>query len=326
VESPRPVFVVWPRHGAPALVLNAAAEPVARRDSWISNVVLYASYAEPPLEKVAAVLRDIGLADGQIGYEGSYMSAAQEAAFSRALPGARLVECTAMMDRVRWIKTLGEVALIKRGADILDKAFLEVFSTLRVGESERSAHARMVAACMLGGATFAHGWMTAPANTVHGGGQSDLEFKRGDVARTDYVSYIQGYPGHQSRNAVLGVPSPEQRSAYAKLRDVYLATADRCRPGVQVGAIHAFVADKFAKLGWSFRSAQVGHSIGTWWHQQEPIFSRDATVPLEAGMVIALEPTVGEWITQDLFLVTHEGPRLISDKFATDELYIVNSG
>jgi Xaa-Pro aminopeptidase len=184
----------------------------------------------------------------------------------------------------------------------------------------------MVGACMRGGAMFAHGWMVCSRNKVHGGGQSDMPFLKGDVVRTDYVCYLDGYPGHQSRNAVLGTPTAQQRENYRKLRDIYLALAERCRPGTPASAIHHFVGERFAAHGWPFRSAQVGHSVGTWWHQQEPIFSREATTPLEAGMVIALEPAVGEWITQDLFLVTDEGGHLLSDKFDTTELYVIEAG
>jgi Xaa-Pro aminopeptidase len=324
-DSPRPVFVIWPRHGEPVLVLNAGAEPVARRDSWIEKIELYASYVEPPLIKVANVLRALGLGDGRVGFEDAYFSFSQYTALTSDLPRLTLVECTQLMEQVRSIKTPGEIALIKRAAEILDNAFLEVFSTLRVGETERDAHSRMVAACLRDGAMFAHGWMVCSRNTVHGGGQGDVPFLKGDVVRTDYVSYIDGYPGHQSRNAVLGTPTAGQRDAYRRLRDVYLALADQCRPGVTAGALHGFVGERFAAQGWPFRAALVGHSIGTWWHQQEPIFAQGATTPLEAGMVIALEPTVGEWITQDLFLVTNDGAQLLSDKFNTEEVYVIGA-
>lgn len=324
-DSPRPVFVIWPRHGNPILILNSAAEPVARRDSWIETIELYASYVEQPIAKVASVLRALGVAEGRVGFEDSYFSVPHYNALTSDLPRLTLVECTALMERVRWIKTPGEIALIKRAADVLDDAFAEVFATLRAGDSERLAHSRMVGSCMRDGAMFAHGWMVCSRNTVHGGGQSDMPFRRGDVVRTDYVCYLDGYPGHQSRNAVLGTPTAEQRDAYRKLRDVYLALADYCRPGVTAGAIHRFVGERFAAHGWPFRSAQVGHSVGTWWHQQEPIFSREGTTPLEAGMVIALEPAAGEWITQDLFLVTENGAKLLSDKFNTDEVYVIEA-
>ena len=68
-------------------------------------------------------------------------------------------------------------------------------------------------------------------------GESEFAFARGDVVRTDYLAYLQGYPGHQSRNAVIGKPSPQQVSDYAKYHDIYLATADRLRLGVAVGEL-----------------------------------------------------------------------------------------
>jgi Xaa-Pro aminopeptidase len=36
-----------------------------------------------------------------------------------------------MMAEVRWIKTPAEVAILKKGADILDEAYLDVFATVR---------------------------------------------------------------------------------------------------------------------------------------------------------------------------------------------------
>jgi Xaa-Pro aminopeptidase len=38
-----------------------------------------------------------------------------------------MTPCTELMDRVRWIKTEAEVALIRRAADLLDDAYLETF-------------------------------------------------------------------------------------------------------------------------------------------------------------------------------------------------------
>jgi Xaa-Pro aminopeptidase len=320
-ESPRPVFVMWPRKGEPVILLNPLADQLTRRDSWVERVVVYASYTETPLDRLCEILREAGLADGRIGYEENYFSVSQLAAMAKALPKARLSDCTAMLDEVRWIKTPGEIDLIKRGADVLDEAFLEVFSTLKDGETERSAPARLVASSLQRGAAFAHGWMASGRNTVPAGGQSDLAFRRGDIVRTDYVSYLNGYPGHQSRQAVLGNPSAEQAHNYQRVRDVYLATIERCRPGVGAGELYDFTAERFKAAGLPFKAALVGHSVGCWWHQQEPILAHGNPMKIEAGMVIALEPYVDEWVTQDMFLITDDGPRLLSDRFKTDEIY-----
>ena len=61
---------------------------------------------------------------------------------------------------------------------------------------------------------------------------------------------------------------------------------------------------EFAKAGWTYEAGLVGHSVGPWWHQQEPIFCRGARQVLEPGMVVALEPYVTHWHCQDLFLIT----------------------
>ncbi len=324
-ESPRPVFVVWPRNGNPVVIVNPLADAITRRDSWIDNVVVYASYTEEPLAKLCDVLRNLGVADGRVGFEDNYFGAAQCNALQGALPRVRLVECTRMLSAVRQIKTPGEIALLKQAADLLDDAFLEAFASIGNGETERSVHSRLVASCMRRGAAFAHGWMASSRNTVPAGGQSDLPFLAGDVVRTDYVAYLRGYPGHASRNAVLGTPSAQQLQTYRKVRDVYLGTIDLCRPGAVVGDIYQFVAERFAAAGLPFKGQLVGHGVDCWWHQQEPIFARGSKVKLEANMVIALEPAVGEWVTQDMFVVTPDGPRLLSDKFKTGELHVIPS-
>jgi Xaa-Pro aminopeptidase len=66
------------------------------------------------------------------------------------------------------------------------------------------------------------------------------------------------------------------------------------------------------------------NSVGCWWHQQEPIIRRGNPWRLEQGMVIAMEPHVNHWHIQDPFLITADGPKIISNKFNTDELFACN--
>jgi Xaa-Pro aminopeptidase len=324
VESPRPVFVVWPRSGEPVLIVNPLAEAISRRDSWIERIMVYASYTEQPLDVLGAALRELGATEARVGFEEGYFGPPQRESLTAMFPRIELVESSDMLAHVRSIKTAGEIVLLKQAADLLDDAFLEVYPSISPGETERSVHSRMVASCMRRGATFAHGWMASSRNMVPAGGQSDVAFQAGDVVRTDYVAYLRGYPGHASRNAVLGTPSSQQREIYRKVRDVYRGTIDRCRPGTAVGDVYAFVAERFAAAGLRFKGQLVGHGVDCWWHQQAPIFSRGNAARLEENMVIALEPGVDEWITQDTFVVEKDGLRMLSDKFTTNELFVIS--
>ena len=121
-DSPRAVFVVWPRHGAPRLVLNAIAEGLAARDSWIEAIDLYEGYVEKPIERLATTLRDMGLRDARVAFERNAISVADWEILTERLPGMRTPDATAMMDGVRAIKTPAEIERFRRGADLLDAA------------------------------------------------------------------------------------------------------------------------------------------------------------------------------------------------------------
>ena len=76
--------------------------------------------------------------------------------------------------------------------------------------------------------------------------------------------------------AVLGAPTDEQRRGYALTRDMHRMAIDRCRPGVLASDVYAAVADAFGKHGEKYTASMVGHGVGAWFHQQEPILSRTA--------------------------------------------------
>ena len=230
-DSPREVMLVWPRMSKPVMVLNSYAAPLACRDSWLERIEIVDDYAESPYERAADVLRQLGLAEETIGLEKSYVNAQRWEEIGVLLPKARIVDSTELMDRVRWIKTPEEVAALEAGARLLDEAYLEVLPTVRPGDTERLVHSRIIESCLRRGANWAHGILNSSRNTVAYGGESDLAFEAGDIIRNDYVSYLNGYPGHQSRSVCVGAPSDEQKRIYQVTRDIYRATIERCRPG-----------------------------------------------------------------------------------------------
>jgi Xaa-Pro aminopeptidase len=297
---------------------------LARRDSWLQRIEVYDDYAESPYERVVALLQQMGLHADTIGIEKTYISATRWEELQRLLPGARLVDCTELMAQVRWVKTPGEIQVLKEAAALLDDAYLEVFPTVRAGETERDVHSRLVESCVRRGAQWVHGILNSSRNTVAYGGEGDTVFQHGDIIRNDYVSYYQGYPGHQSRTVMLGHPSVDQQRTYHIMRDIYRRTIDQCRVGVQASAIHTFAVEQFRAHGYHDRVSLVGHGVGPWWHQQEPYIVSTCPQALEEGMVLALEPHVGYWHIQDMILVTPAGPQVLSDRFSTDEIFVID--
>ena len=62
-------MVLWPRKGDPVVVLDAFAEKLARRESWIDRVEVYQAYESSPYGRVAELIAEAGLASARIGFE-----------------------------------------------------------------------------------------------------------------------------------------------------------------------------------------------------------------------------------------------------------------
>lgn len=321
-DSPRGTYLIWPHRGEPRIVLNAIAEGVTRRDSWVELIDVYEGYVEPPVERLAKVIADMGLSAATVGFERNYISAEDWDSLHSHIPAMRMVDSTTLMDEVRAIKTPAEIELLRRGANILDEAYAKVFRTIRPGLRERDVHAQIISECIVRGCEFVHGILNSHRNTIPYAGESDFVFAGGDAVRTDYVAYLKGYPGHQSRCAVIGKATDEQRRQYGVVRDLYRASMAQCRVGNTAGQVYEFVVERFAAAGMKYNSMLAGHSVGCWWHQQEPIISRGNPRRLEAGMVIAMEPHVNHWHIQDMIVIREDGPQLLSDKFSTDEFFV----
>lgn len=320
-DSMRAVLLVWPRHGDPVIVANKTAAGLAHRDSTVQRIELYEGYVESPYQKLAQVLGELRLE--RVGFEQDYVSARDWNLVQRARPGMQMVDCGGLMDRVRWIKTPAEIEKLRRAADLLDEVYLEVFQRIRPGDTERKVHTDMIATCLAKGFEWAHGILNTDKNLIPYAGESDRVISRGDVVRTDYVAYLNGYPGHQSRNVIVGTPSSQQRDEYRKNLEIYRDTINRCRAGACVGDLYQFVMDAFERHGWAYKSLLIGHGVGAWWHQQEPILRRGSDVILEEGMVLAMEPHKDHWHVQDMILIQQGAPVLLSPRFNTDEAFVV---
>ena len=320
-DSPRAVYAIWPRHGEPHLVTNATAYDLAARDSWITAIDLYEGYVERPIEGVIRALSAMGLADATVAAEQDYVSALDWSILTSRLPRMKLVDSVSLMDAVRAVKVPGEIARFRHGADVLDRAFEKVFAGARPGLRERDLHGALVGECLATGSEFTHGILHSERNKVRYGGESDFAFNAGDAVRTDYVAYVNGYPGHQSRCFVIGEPTPEQKAEYRVVRDLYRGINDELRPGRTAGEIFDLSVQRFTDAGLPLKNFLVGHSVGSWWHQQEPVISPGNPRVLEEGMVIAMEPHVNHWHIQDMLLIGRDGVELLSGLMSTDDIF-----
>jgi len=82
-------------------------------------------------------------------------------------------------------------------------------------------------------------------------------------------------------------------------------------------------SEMVGKKGIDYTASLVGHGMGPWFHQQEPVLRRGGDIVLEKGMILAVEPQRLHWHLQDLILVGDGSPQLISDKFPIDQPFVI---
>lgn len=324
-NAPRAALVVWPRQGEPTLFVSNIARGLAERLSWIEDIRSYVEYVESPYALVGRSLRERGLGSARIGVERREIGADNWEEFASELPDAELVDVTDVLEGVRNIKTEPEIALLRQAVEIQDEAHLDVFRTARRGDTEKKLHTRMIAAMLRLGAESAHGMMQASSNPVTYGGEGPIPIRLGDALRTDYVCYYQGYPANLSRMAVMGTPSAAQEALYRVLLSVHQTTIERMlRPGVAANEIFGFVRERFIEAGFEWNGGLVGHSVGVWWHQEEPMLVPNESRTLKAGMVVCLEPILERfWHLQDQILITEDDPVILSNRFGIDQLFVM---
>lgn len=327
-DTPYDFFCIWPRSGEPIVVTAESARLVTERDSWVKRVVTIDDFAETGIKRLVKVLREVGLDKESLGFDKTYIASPRWEQIESELPQAQLFDCTELMHKVRWIKTPAEVELLRQAADIQDQAHLAVFPEVKEGDTEREVHGRMLSECIARGCGYVHGALNASSNPDIFSGEGDVAFRRGDIIRTDYVSYYKGYPGHQSRLFSLGHPSDENRKRYRVYRDIYLQLAEFCRPGKKSNEVWQYVHEKLIDAGFPHRKeSMIGHSVGAWFHQQVPVMVRTEERPIEEGMVVALEPYIESrtelWHLQDMFYIGKDGNELLSPNFDTRELFVI---
>ncbi len=324
-SGPRSGIAVFTPGGQPIMIVGGNEERVTRDTTWVADIRVYSEYVDSPIDELAAVLREIGAGSGKIGLEMEYFSAAFYVALQAQLPQATFVAWDEQFDEVRAIKTAEELAIMKGNADILDDLFLEMFRSIQVGDREKEAQDRLICgALQRGAAARASGGILQAGQkgfVVHSRTNNPIE--RGQIICTDYTINLEGYNANQSRVAVVGPPSEEQKRTYETIRDIHRQAAESLiRPGTRACDIFFYCQREQEKAGLWHHRALLGHNMGIWTHEDPMLVAGDAR-PLKKGMVVVLEPRFYGYHIQDSFLVTDSSPVLLSDKFDTDEMFVV---
>ncbi len=230
-----------------------------------------------------------------------------------ALPNVKFVRCFSTFERVRAIKTPGEIELLKRAARVTEGAIDAALSIAKEGVTEREMLRKFNAylaendtSPVVGCIGF--GNRSAMINVQ----PSDRKLKKGDLIRFDVGGRYRHYRSDMSRGAALGDPGEKIKKYYSAVEKGVLRAYDIIKPGVKVSDLFKEIVATVQREGIPhFARSHVGHGIGVDGYDP-PNIAESSNDVLEEDMVICVETPYYELgfaglQVEDMVRVTRDG-------------------
>ena len=302
-----------------AVLILKSGPPVLCTDG---RYVLQAAAEAPDLEvleasRVAAGLVEHAARHGavRLGFEAHHVTVDGLGLLDIASAGrVELVPVGRPVERLRAVKDAGEVDALRRACDATDIAFDAMLSNLILGMTERDAEWALLGALKAAGAdgpSFPSIVAFGPDAAIPHHHPSDRPLARGDFVKLDFGALVDGYHADMTRTVVVGPAADWQRELYDEVRAIQAELAAAVAPGVVPAQLDADMRERIAAAGHEV-SHGLGHGVGLEIHEDPFLTERSPAPPLEAGMVVTVEPGIylegrGGVRIEDSILVTEAG-------------------
>jgi len=327
----RPAYAVLDSLGTEVrLIVSEVEKSLAGEESWVEEVWAYREYREDPVGLLAEAIQELGLARGRVGIEKKYLRQSEVDRLVGLLPEAEFVESDSLWDRVRAVKTPGEIEILKRAANITEEAIYRAFRLARIGWTEKQLADTMIDNILALGADSLYLCIVGVGkNSLHAHNQpGSKRLERGEVVRIDFGGKFHGYGSDVARTAVVGRASGRQREVYGKLRRAQRRTIRQMKAGVRACDLYHVCRQAFADEGLELSMPHVGHSFSLGGHDN-PMLQPGEEAVLEADMVFYVEPLYidgdqGGYHVEDLVLVTEGEPEILVDYSSTEQMFTID--
>jgi Xaa-Pro dipeptidase len=293
------------------------------------EIAVWREFEFDAITVLADLLRMHRLGESRIGIEMDYLPAGDFTALVELLPQAGLVPAQRLLSRLREIKTPAEIEILRRLSRIADRSITDAYRAVGAGSTEMDIAAALTRGVYEQGAEYFKLMIVATGerSVFPNVGPTERVLAKGDVCRVEIFPMIAGYHAGVCRTAAIGAAPPQADRIWANLTACKHLLLDAIKPGVSTRKIYELYRRKLAELDLPPISF-VGHGIGLHLHE-DPYLGPTEDQPLEAGMVLGIEPLVYEtgfgfgMQNKDMLLVTPGGCEILSDYLDSDTLLIV---
>jgi Xaa-Pro dipeptidase len=321
----RPFFLIIPPAGRddPALLVPRLDAEHMRKAHGIRMIHTYWDCPSPKGRRWEDVLSGLLGKARRIGVEPSLRGDIAEALHDRSPDALPLVE------RLRLVKSPGEVAMIRRAAHYADWAVEQLLGASYPGATVAEGFARTGAVTrkiirevadweILTTRVLMATWAAPRSAQPHSIPALGDRLESGPHVALALLR-VNGYAAESERTFFTARPSPESRRAFRAMEEARALALRMIRPGVACGELDAAVNELLRTEGYAgedCRLHRTGHGIGLGNHEAPWVAEGSADV-LAENMVISVEPGIylkgqGGFRHSDTVLVTRDGPESLT--------------
>jgi Xaa-Pro aminopeptidase len=328
-----------PAQGEPLLMVKKSLRR-AVEESALKNIIGLNSLKELS-EHVFSANRS-----GKIGLEMDVIPARLFQNYEKLLVPSEIIDVSEIIRQVRMVKSQYEIELLKKSAALNFKMFSEIPNILKEGMAEvelagaleaiyrRNGHQGAVRVRGFNSELyFGHlmsGWnLSYPSffdgpvggtgvNPSYPQGAGFKKIGKNEPIMVDYAAILNGYIVDQARMFSIGALHDKLINAYEVALKIKTKIINQVVPGTNGMELYETAYNIAVEsglenylMGYEDRVSFIGHGVGIELDEL-PVIARNLDMPLESGMVFALEPKfifpeIGAIGIEDTFLVTEKG-------------------
>ena len=285
---PKPYCVVSQDH-APILIVGMPSEwywATEQEEAWFGEV----RWADRPVEEAVKIARGSVGESGNVGVSGLYdlMSLSDVDFIREQLHGVEVVDATALMQRIRSVKSSEELVLLRESAEIVERAFGVLKTEFAPGRTESELAFTVEQVARGEGAkdililTSAGPYLRPPRDEVV---VSDGAFQMFSIELSSPAGYWT------ETGAMLASKVADRDSELMKVSEAaFEEAANMLRPGVRCEAVARRVQEVVNAGGYSL-GIWGGHGIGLE-IPEYPSLVRSAEAVIAENMVFGFHPHV----------------------------------
>ena len=327
----RPCFTILPRRSdqKPALLIYPGeAAYLAAQAPWIDEIytygpersMRYAAETPPtqeeerfvsifragqckgrePVEALARLLREKGLASSAVGLDHEGMTREFNSALQASVPDAKFQDASDLFRLIRMIKSDDEIARLRRACALNESAVQAMYRAAAIGISEFELSGEFYKQVGANGGVV--GWQHLGSGRRSAGifPASARKLERGDLLRTDVGVYFNAYHSDICATGVVGEPTAKQKHLFAAGMKGIEACLERVKPGALPSEVLEGLNQGIKAGGVHQHKDFVGHTIGIEAREfpfefatpkklSSPFLPASTDVPLQEKMMINVE-------------------------------------